>query len=1202
MRAADRVDLWLADLTRQIGDAAYLIARMPAVTRAVEGSDAADYREQAFAALANWPLPQTGIGQSSTTLYDRGLSPVAWSGRNPGIASTLQDMFPEGIRAEDCPEPYYPLFFYSEEGRRGALVAAECLKSGLGLVTVEAPMSEAPAPALGDPPRSALRIAGKRGMTVQFLRGAEDPSPLAALFEARGDRFRESSAAPFEYFFALRAYDGQLLGVANTLIAPPRVRDEERRADAQLFAASALLLGAAGAAMFLWNTTLTGGWTAIFLLLFSGGSLLGALTGRFSGGEMLSPGTSVLPEIPGIPDSPAGALLTAFAAMAVVRMIQIRGPRGASRPRSHLSRILSGAGAGGFALTAALLLQGAATGGAFSIMPRWQVGTGIAEIGSWIALALTLAALALASLLAHRRGLGAEIAGFFVILSGGILFPETVVAGAAMLFLGVLVVRRTSRGRLWLRQMRTPLGRKEPGLAFVLALSLFAIPQLLLLPAMEWFEEESRRTYAEAEAPAQIARHRFLACYAAVEAAEEISGAGLGAVRSDTAWRLWRSAGLPRLRLASSLAVENPARTSRFTVGLPRETAEADALGFAGIEEEGIFRDCLAARGEAVRIGGPLAGEGRFRLTVSTDIRDVPLASRSRGIPDHFLLQSSAAPPTFEGRDLRIDPAEALGEDDRQEWVVHFGGQPYRISWLRTRPFDLLPVAIGWLFLAALLALVPALAVRVRLLIPGARSARLRRSFRMQLTEAFGAAVLIAVLGLSVFGARSMELVLDGASDQEASRLARIAERVAREGGALIPGLPRDELERRLARAADQLDADLALYERGHLRGASRPALELAGFLPPHPGVGAMLAEDAVLADPVLDVLEIGSFRYRIAWVRLDASERFLAVPLPTIQALSRSGTRELQHSLLLAVGVVALLCAFLLPGFIARRLAAPVRNLARATGRIADGDLDTSVPGAGEVDELRILAASVERLVRRIPRVRRRMREEATADLARRAAHDIKNALAPIQITADYIGQVAGDPRGREIRDAVREGSRDILLQVERLRRISSEFSAAGAPLDIEEVDPGALIEDAVRPYLRAPGGTRIVVSTGSVPRLRADPAILTRIVENLLQNALEATSGRETEAVISVRVHPHPVEGRVRIQVEDNGPGIPEELRERIFDPEFSTRTRGSGLGLSNSRRFAEAHRGTIRAEPRPDGQPGLLVTVELPVRGPK
>jgi signal transduction histidine kinase len=591
---------------------------------------------------------------------------------------------------------------------------------------------------------------------------------------------------------------------------------------------------------------------------------------------------------------------------------------------------------------------------------------------------------------------------------------------------------------------------------------------------------------------------------------------------------------------------------------------------------------------------------------------EIPFLPRPAGIADHFLLRGDAAPAVFRGRDLRLSARSRLpAERDprRVAFDVQVHGEPFVFSWQRTGLAGHAAALLGWGFIAALIALVVAIAARARLLFPYGGGRLRRRSFQMQLTETLAAAVLIAILGVAVFAQQRLGVLLQSASDQEAVSRSFSVQRVAQELAALDPLIAREELALRLAQAADQLDTDAALYNGGELVAVSRPELAQTGLLPPRPPPAAILPSSS--PDPFLSIQDAGPLRYRIVWIRLDTPARLhgpllLAVPLPADEAPRLESVRAIQRALILGSGSLALIFAIVLPALVARRLAAPVRRLAHATGRIADGDLGARVPVHGTLTELRLLAASVERLVRRIPDVRRKMREEAAADLARRVAHDIKNALAPIGLAADYIRRVLREPRGQDPQQAVDESVSEILDQVERLRRISSEFSALGAPLRLEEVNVTGLVEQTVAPYCRPHARPRVLVVASPTPATRVDPEIVARIVENLLQNAVEAAHDFPElpleEAEVTVRVFPARRDRWIRIEVEDNGPGVPRGLRDRIFDAAFSTRTRGSGLGLANARRFTEAHGGKVRAGPRADGRSGLLLTVELPVDGPQ
>ena len=1198
-RAAERVDQFLADLTRETGDAAYLIARAPNIAAAVEGSDASDTRAPAFRALSAWPLPATRIGPAGATLYDRGLRPVAWSDRSSDLEEALAEFFPEGVRGEDCPDPAFPLFVYSERGRRGYLAAAECTPSLLGLVTVEVPLWEAPAPSTGAPPVSALEAAARRGLDVQILSGAEDPAALARLFERRGGGFLDGQAGQRRYYFALRAYDGQLLGAASTAVAPEPARRAERRAEAAFLASVALLLGALATLPGLWRTGAAGALASIWTTRFS----LSAVLETLAPASESPPVASAL--LPGLSGSPLIALLTAVALFWSVRVLQpdLRrlSRRGRSRP---FALVLRGAGAGAAAACAAALVRSAGESGAAPLAPTWTVGVGWPEILGWTALLLALASLLVltAALLGPEPALLAA-AGAVVLVSA---LLESSLLFAAVPLAGLAAVSGWRRGRIALRRLRRPLLSHEPGFSFVVAFLLFAIPPALLHPALVWREEDARRRYASDAAPVQVLRHRFAVCHALEEAARALD-ARTFRLRPDTAYRLWLSTGLPRLTVASALEVRGPTgQQSRFGVGLSRRP---DPLSSAAAPPDwSEIPGCrVGGAGDAI-----LETRRRFPSGVVVTIRaadraaEIPFLPRAAGIADHFLLRGDAAPAVFRGRDLRLRRADA--PDGRRAGVtITVAGEPLTVSWLRSGPADHAAALLGWVFLAALVALLIALAARLRLFLPGPGGLLRRRSFQMQLTETLAAAVLVAIIGLALFTQQRLGALLDAADDREALSLARSVERVARELGALDPSLPAEELVSRLAHAADQLDTDAALYTGGALLAVSRPELAQTGLLPPRAPPAALLsAGDASV--PVSSIQEAGPLRYRIVWIRLDAptpieGPLLLAAPLPAREAERLESVRAIQRTLLLGSGSVALLFAIVLPGLVARRLAAPVRGLAQATGRIADGDLEAPVPVHGALTELRLLAASVERLVRRIPGVRRRMREEAAADLARRVAHDVKNALAPIALAADYIRRVLREPRGQDPGRAVDESVGEILGQVERLRRISSEFSALGAPLRIETMDLTKLVRDTVAPWVRAYTGPRVGLEGRRSLEVRADPEIVARIVENLLQNAVEATQDApgDREGEISVRVAAAEDRRWARIEVEDNGPGVAETLRERIFDAAFSTRTRGSGLGLANARRFVEAHGGRVRAGPRADGRSGLLLRVELPVAGP-
>jgi two-component system nitrogen regulation sensor histidine kinase NtrY len=270
--------------------------------------------------------------------------------------------------------------------------------------------------------------------------------------------------------------------------------------------------------------------------------------------------------------------------------------------------------------------------------------------------------------------------------------------------------------------------------------------------------------------------------------------------------------------------------------------------------------------------------------------------------------------------------------------------------------------------------------------------------------------------------------------------------------------------------------------------------------------------------------------------------------------------------------------------------------ELRAGTARVAGADgaeRDWSVvwvplPEGGEPSALLVVEDVTE--------VLRGQRLQAWAEMARIIAHEIKNPLTPIKLSAEHMRQVyASDP---EHFDAVFEScTANILRQVEELRQISSEFSTY-SHIPRFEPKPGDLVGSLARvveSYQAAPAaGVRVTFRSESA-RLEAryDERLLGRAIRNLLENAMRAVAGGG-----AVEVSLSAADSTVRIAVADSGPGVPPEILARIFDPYFSTHAGGTGLGLPIARRIAEEHGGTIAARNRDGG--GLEVSIALPAAG--
>ncbi|HEX6178649.1 MAG TPA: ATP-binding protein [Thermoanaerobaculia bacterium] len=228
------------------------------------------------------------------------------------------------------------------------------------------------------------------------------------------------------------------------------------------------------------------------------------------------------------------------------------------------------------------------------------------------------------------------------------------------------------------------------------------------------------------------------------------------------------------------------------------------------------------------------------------------------------------------------------------------------------------------------------------------------------------------------------------------------------------------------------------------------------------------------------------------------------------------------------------------------------------------------------------------------VTEILRSNRLEAWGEMARQVAHEIKNPLTPIQLTAEHLRAVA-DRDDPNLPAVVRSSVDNILRQVVTLRETSKEFGDYASlrqiqrrPLDLRELLEEIAASYAVDSERGAKFDARIADRT---PRqFSGDERLLRGAIANLIENALQASPrGR-------VRLGSDCVDSRVLISVEDDGPGVAPDVLPRIFDPYFSTKSTGTGLGLAIARKAVEEHGGTISAE---NLSPGLRITIELPLR---
>ena len=220
-----------------------------------------------------------------------------------------------------------------------------------------------------------------------------------------------------------------------------------------------------------------------------------------------------------------------------------------------------------------------------------------------------------------------------------------------------------------------------------------------------------------------------------------------------------------------------------------------------------------------------------------------------------------------------------------------------------------------------------------------------------------------------------------------------------------------------------------------------------------------------------------------------------------------------------------------------------------------------------------------------------------AWQEVARRIAHEIKNPLTPIQLSAQRLRKRYLDRIGED-RDIFDQCTATIVAQVDEIKKLAGEFSdfARMPKLRRETADLGRLAEEVVFLYREAHRTLQFTCRVDpDLSPFPFDAVQVKRVLINLVDNAVAVLGD---SGAIEVRVGPAPESDppMALLQVADNGPGIPADVRLRIFEPYFSTRKSGTGLGLAIAHTIVSEHGGTIRCR---DNQPtGTVFTVELPL----
>jgi signal transduction histidine kinase len=327
--------------------------------------------------------------------------------------------------------------------------------------------------------------------------------------------------------------------------------------------------------------------------------------------------------------------------------------------------------------------------------------------------------------------------------------------------------------------------------------------------------------------------------------------------------------------------------------------------------------------------------------------------------------------------------------------------------------------------------------------------------------------------------------------------------------------------------------------------------------------------------------------------------------------AVSDGGLDELLRDITVTSAALALgaLGAVILMGLlVARRTARDLDRLVEGSLAAARGDLDHRVSVRSK-DEVGAVASAFNFMMEDLRTAKDRLviaeRIAAWQEIARRLAHEIKNPLTPIQMAMDTLRK-SWKKQHPSFDEILEESTRTVLEEADRLKKIVAEFSdfARMPKPELARVDVNEIVRSALTLYQ---GAVKVEAKLApDLPELDADKGQLTQVLLNLVENARDAIGTRE-DGRITVTTRRGEANDRALLVVEDNGPGVPGDLKDKVFVPYFTTKQSkgGTGLGLAIVHRIVSDHGGRITISDARDGTRdtargrGARFTIELPLR---
>ncbi|MCB0725022.1 MAG: HAMP domain-containing protein [Ignavibacteriae bacterium] len=395
--------------------------------------------------------------------------------------------------------------------------------------------------------------------------------------------------------------------------------------------------------------------------------------------------------------------------------------------------------------------------------------------------------------------------------------------------------------------------------------------------------------------------------------------------------------------------------------------------------------------------------------------------------------------------------------------------------------------------------------------------------------------------------------------------------------------LQRDFLKGNLSRT----DKNFNLYIKNKLISTTNEELYKSDLLDTRVDAEANYNINFLNKDLFLKTQNQGTISYLVAYKPYkDPKNNIVGIISSQLVYKQSEINEELTETLTFIFGIyfIVIIISLILVSFLTDRISKPILELQKATEKLSRGQSGIQLKISSK-DELQGLVVSFNKMTKELERSKRELkkaeREAAWRDIARRVAHEIKNPLTPMKLSIQHLVNVYKDNGKSEFPVVLEKTKMLIINEIDKLNRIATEFSnfAKLPRRNYQPLDLNKIMMEVISLYKNHPNIKFNTELDQHIPKVLADREEMNRVFQNIIKNSVQAIEGDGMISVVSYLKKNH-----IYFEIEDNGIGMDKNVLENLFEPNFSTKSSGMGLGLAISKKSIDDMKAKISYESSP------------------